>query len=192
MMGGSSSSSSSSSSNTNTTNNSGSNAASGDNYGAMVSGINNSDVNLVMTDHGAIAAAGGLADEALNLGNFSVEQMGEAVKDALGANTALSGKALDNMLEQNQHALEGNVALSGKALDTNASLSLGAIDTIKNLAAQQTATTKAALEMADGAKAREQTGEAQGDNDVKTILIITAGVLGVAIAVAYMFKKGKR
>lgn len=191
-MGGSSKSSSNTTNNTQTTNNSGSNAASGNNYGAMVSGINNSNINLSMTDHGAMMAAQGIADEALSMGNFTVNTMGEAVKNALGANTALSGKALDNMLTQNKQALEGNTALSGKALDTNATLSMGAIRTIKSLATQQTATTKAALDMANSAKAREQTGENKSNNERLKTIVITVGIMGTVITMGYLLSGERR
>ena len=83
-MGGRSSSKSRQSNTTTTTNTSSSSAAvGGDNTGVMLSGVSDSDINLTMTDHGAMAIAGRTAEEAFDLGT-----------QALRANQAVVGHSL--------------------------------------------------------------------------------------------------
>lgn len=57
---------SNSSNTSNTTNVSGQNAISGDNLGVAISGVNDSTINATMTDHGAVTAAVGLAETAVD------------------------------------------------------------------------------------------------------------------------------
>ncbi|MGF1762454.1 hypothetical protein [Aliivibrio kagoshimensis] len=111
-MGGSSSSSNETTTTTTTESNSGTAAVSGDNWGANISGVSKSEINLTMTDNGAVMAAGKMAEEALNFG--------------------------------------------GLALASNSEVSSHAIDAIKSMAGQQSATTKAAIGMANAAKAQSK------------------------------------
>ncbi len=55
-----------SSNTSNTTNVSGQNAIDGDNLGVAISGVNNSTIHTTMTDHGALNAAVGLAETAVD------------------------------------------------------------------------------------------------------------------------------
>ncbi len=141
-MGGSSKSDSSSNTTTTTTNTSGSAAASGDNLGVMIAGVNDSDINLQVTDHGALAIAGDMAEEAFNFGN--------------------------------------------NALNTNKDVSQHAIDSIVSMAGQQSEATKAAIAMANAAKAREQTGETDSNNELLKNISLMVGILGTLITIAYL------
>jgi len=125
---------------TNTTNVSGTASTAGDNYGVMLSGVNDADINLAMTDHGAIAIAGELAEEAFTLGST--------------------------------------------ALDSNIEVSTHAIDAITNMAGQQSATTKAAIAMANSAKAREQTGTSESDNSMLKTVSLIVGITGTIVTIA--------
>lgn len=124
---------SSSSSNTTTTNTSGSVAAQGDNNGVMISGVNDSTIDLTLSDYGAIEGALGLAEEVISQSSAT-----------------------------SQHA----------------------VDAITSMAGQQNATTQAAIAMANDAKAREQTGENESNNEVMRVLII--GFVITAIAFIYI------
>lgn len=146
-MGGKSSSSSSNTTTTTTTNVSGTSAVSGDNWGANISGVNNSDINLTMTDHGAMQVAAEFG--------------------------------------------EGALQLSQDALKNNTEVSTHAIDAITNMAGQQSATTKAALDMANAAKAREQTGTNESDNEVLKNISLMVGIVATLVTMYFMMKKGK-
>lgn len=175
-MGGSSSSQSSNQNITQTTNTSGSAAAGGDNLGIMVSGVNNSDINLSMTDHGALAVAGNMADEAFNLGAL-----------ALDANE----KVVNDSLEFASDTVEEAFSFGSDALEENSSVSQYAIDAIKSMAGQQSESTKAAIAMANSAKAREQTGENESNNALLKNLSLIAGIIGTIITIAYLIAERK-
>jgi len=91
-MGGKSSSRSSSNTVTTTTNVSGSAAAQGDNYGVMLSGVNSSDINLTMTDHGALEVAKEFGDTALNLAGSALKNNASVSTHAIDALTNAAGQ----------------------------------------------------------------------------------------------------
>lgn len=171
-MGGSSSSASSSTNTTETTNTSGSAAAGGDNLGVMISGVNDADINLQVTDHGAMAIAGDMAEEAFNFGN-----------NALSSNQAVVSDSLDFA----SGALDGALNLGEEALSTNQSISQHAIDSIASMAGQQSETTKAAITMANAAKAREQTGENESNNELLKNVSLIVGIIVSLLTIVYMF-----
>lgn len=164
-MGGSSSSASSSTNLTETTNTSGSAAAGGDNLGVMISGVNDADINLKMTDHGAMAIAGEMAEEAFNFGN-----------NALMSNQKVTGDSLD---------------FASGVVGANKDISQYAIDSIKSMAGQQTETTKAAIAMAEATKAREQTGENESNNELLKNISLIVGILGTIITITYLISGRK-
>ena len=200
-MGGKSKSSSQVANTTHTTNTSGVSSVDGDNYGANIAGLSNSSVNLTLTDHGAIMAAKAAADQSFALGSKAVESISATSNSAIMANANLSKVALDNNSANTRYALESNANLSKVAFDNNArladsslsaqtQLSESAINTIKGLAAQQTATTKDALAIARDVKAREQTGTNQDDNKTKKVLFVVIGLTLITVIIL-MNKKGK-
>ncbi|MDC5855947.1 hypothetical protein [Vibrio europaeus] len=172
-MGGRSSSQSRQSTVTTTTNTSGSAAAGRDNYGIMVAGVNDSDINLTMTDHGAMAIAGNLAEEALDFG-----------QQTLRSNETIVTGSLDAVSNTVDEAFNFGTS----ALEETSEVSQYAIDSIKSMAGQQTETTKAALAMASSAKSREQTGGLESDNNLLKNISLIVGIAGTIITVAVLFK----
>ena len=164
-MGGSSKSKNTTTTTTTTTNVSGTAATSGDNYGMMLSGVNDSDINLSMTDHGAIAVAGSMAEEAFNFGSMA--------------------------LESNESITEGAFGFGADALDANSKVSTHAIDAMTNVAGQQSATTKAAISMANSAKAREQTGTNESDNSLLKTVSLIVGIAGTLVTIVVILGNKK-
>lgn len=165
-MGGKSSSRSDAKTVTTTTNKSNSQGIGGDNNGFALSGIENSDINLSMTDHGAMAVAGRTAEEAFKFGTDALDFSADTVDASLG--------------------------FGESALDANVNLSEHAIDSIKSMAGQQTETTKAALAIAGAAKAREQTGENESNNELLKNVSLIVGILVSLLTMAYMFAGRKQ
>lgn len=165
-MGGKSSSKSDAKTVTTTTNKSNSQGIGGDNNGFALSGIENSDINLSVTDHGAMAVAGRTAEEAFKFGTDALDFSADTVDATLG--------------------------FGESALDANANLSEHAIDSIKSMAGQQTETTKAALAIAGAAKAREQTGENESNNELLKNVSLIVGILVSLLTMAYMFAGRKQ
>ncbi|MDC5868816.1 hypothetical protein OPW39_08245 [Vibrio europaeus] len=172
-MGGRSSSQSRQSTVTTTTNTSGSAAAGRDNYGIMVAGVNDSDINLTMTDHGAMAIAGNLAEEALDFG-----------QQTLKSNETIVTGSLDTV----NNTVDEAFSFGTSALEETSEVSQYAIDSIKSMAGQQTETTKAALAMASSAKSREQTGGLDSDNNLLKNISLIVGIAGTIITVAVLYK----
>jgi|GEM_PF-1711631 len=175
-MGGRSSSQSRQSNITTTTNTSGSAAAGRDNYGIMVAGVNDSDINLSMTDHGAMTVAGNLAEEALDFGQQTLKSNERVVTGSLNT--------VNNTVDE-----AFNFGTS--ALEETSEVSQYAIDSIKSMAGQQTETTKAAITMASGAKSREQTGGLDSDNALLKNISLIVGIAGTIITIAVLYKGSK-
>ncbi|WP_210440100.1 hypothetical protein [Vibrio crassostreae] len=166
---------------TTTTNKSNSQGIGGDNNGFALSGIENSDINLSMTDHGAMAVAGKTAEEAFHLGNNALDLASETVNTSFN----FGESALEEALSFGESALGTNADLSEYAIGANTNLSEHAIDSIKSMAGQQTETTKAAITMANASKAREQTGENESNNELLKNVSLMVGILGTLITMAY-------
>lgn len=170
-MGGRSSSQSQQSNVTTTTNTSGSAAAGRDNYGIMLAGVNDSDINLTMTDYGAMAVAGSLAEEALDFSQETLRTNERVVTGSLNA--------VNNTVDE-------AFSFGTSALEETAEVSQYAIDSIKSMAGQQTETTKAAIAMASGAKSREQTGGLDSENSLLKNVSLIVGIAGTLITVAFL------
>jgi len=170
-MGGRSSSQSRQSNITTTTNTSGSAAAGRDNYGVMLAGVNDSDINLTMTDHGAMAVAGSMAEEAFDFG-----------QQTLKSNETVVTGALDTV----NNTVDEAFTFGTSALEETSEVSQYAIDSIKSMAGQQTETTKAAIAMASDAKSREQTGGLDSDNSLLKNVSLIVGIAGTLITVAFL------
>lgn len=170
-MGGRSSSQSRQSNITTTTNTSGSAAAGRDNYGVMLAGVNDSDINLTMTDHGAMAVAGSMAEEAFDFG-----------QQTLKSNETVVTGALDTV----NNTVDEAFTFGTSALEETSEVSQYAIDSIKSMAGQQTETTKAAIAMASDAKSREQTGALDSDNSLLKNISLIVGIAGTIITVVVL------
>lgn len=118
-MGGKSSSKSTTNNTYTTTNVSGTSAASGDNNGLQLSGVNKSTINATITDHGAV--------------NKALTEMFNVTDEALD----FGGEALDF----GEVALTKNENIIDKALNFASKASNGALDVAKNLSLDSDAAT---------------------------------------------------
>ncbi|MEZ8618979.1 hypothetical protein AB6D33_24325 [Vibrio splendidus] len=173
-MGGRSSSKSRQSNTTTTTNTSSSAAVGGDNTGVMMSGVSDSDINLTMTDHGAMAIAGRTAEEAFDLGTQALRVNQSVVGDSL--------RVVDNTVDE-------AFGFGSSALEEQSEVSQHAIDSIKSMAGQQTETTKAAIALANNAKAREQTGTNESDNSTLKKLSLILGIIGTMVTIGVVMTR---
>ena len=173
-MGGRSSSKSRQSNTTTTTNTSSSAAVGGDNTGVMMSGVSDSDINLTMTDHGAMAIAGRTAEEAFDLGTQALRVNQSVVGDSL--------RVVDNTIDE-------AFGFGSSALEEQSEVSQYAIDSIKSMAGQQTETTKAAIALANNAKAREQTGTNESDNSTLKKLSLILGIIGTMVTIGVVMTR---
>ncbi|AJR08669.1 chemotaxis protein [Photobacterium gaetbulicola] len=119
-----------SSKSSNTTNVSGTAAASGDNNGVMLSGVNDSSISVNMTDHGAMQIAS-------ELGELAIASNVEVTTGALESNTEVSKAALNmgahslsEALDFGRDSLEGALMFGNEAMHLNAEVSNNAIDTV--------------------------------------------------------------
>ncbi|CAH6905032.1 conserved hypothetical protein [Vibrio chagasii] len=173
-MGGRSSSRSRESSNTTTTNTSSSAAVGRDNTGVMLSGVSDSDINLTMTDHGAMAIAGRTAEEAFDFGTRAL-RVNESV--------------VDNSLRMVDSTVDEAFGFGSSVLEEQSEVSQHAIDSIKSMAGQQTETTKAAIALANNAKAREQTGTNESDNSTLKKLSLILGIIGTMVTIGVVMTR---
>lgn len=104
--------SSKSSSTTNTTNVTGQNGIQGDNLGTAISGVNNSTITVTATDYGAL-------ERAHQLGELSVNQMGELSSEAIQAvsqnsqeNLSMLAGLAGNQAAQNTENIEAMMELA--------------------------------------------------------------------------------
>ncbi|CAH7178284.1 conserved hypothetical protein [Vibrio chagasii] len=180
-MGGRSSSRSRESSNTTTTNTSSSAAVGRDNTGVMLSGVSDSDINLTMTDHGAMAIAGRTAEEAFDFGTRALRVNESVVDNSLNV--------VDNSLRMVDSTVDEAFGFGSSVLEEQSEVSQYAIDSIKSMAGQQTETTKAAIALANNAKAREQTGTAESDNSTLKKLSLILGIIGTMVTIGVVMTR---
>ncbi|MEZ8676781.1 hypothetical protein AB6D67_07115 [Vibrio splendidus] len=180
-MGGRSSSKSRQSNTTTTTNTSSSAAVGGDNTGVMLSGVRDSDINLTMTDHGAMAIAGRTAEEAFDFGTQALRVNQSVVGDSLNM--------VDNSLRVVDNTVDEAFGFGSSVLEEQSEVSQHAIDSIKSMAGQQTETTKAAIALANNAKAREQTGSNESDNSTLKKLSLILGIIGTMVTIGVVMTR---
>ncbi|MEZ9426636.1 hypothetical protein AB4186_25270, partial [Vibrio lentus] len=75
------------------------------------------------------------------------------------------------------------------ALEEQSEVSQYAIDSIKSMAGQQTETTKAAIALANNAKAREQTGTNESDNSTLKKLSLILGIIGTMVTIGVVMTR---
>ncbi|PSU34670.1 chemotaxis protein [Photobacterium lutimaris] len=125
----------------NTTNVSGTAAASGDNNGVMLSGVNDSSINVNMTDHGAMEQAAELGELALTsnvkVTTEALDSNTQVTKAALGMGERTVDKALDfgkdaidEAMNFGRDSLEGALQFGGDAMQLNAEISNNAIEEV--------------------------------------------------------------
>ncbi|RWX54982.1 chemotaxis protein [Photobacterium chitinilyticum] len=136
--------SSSSKNTTTTTNTSGQNAIQGDNLGVAISGVNGSNINVSMTDHGAMARASELGElaltsntqvstAALKMGKDTVDSAMDFGRDAIRANAEVSNNAMEHVSTAHGENLQMLAGLAGNQATQNAEN----LATIKDLAAMK-------------------------------------------------------
>ncbi|CAK1747733.1 Methyl-accepting transducer domain-containing protein [Vibrio crassostreae] len=180
-MGGRSSSRSRQSNSTTTTNTSSSAAVGRDNTGVMLSGVSDSDINLTMTDHGAMAIAGRTAEEAFDFGARALRVNESVVDNSLNV--------VDNSLRMVDSTVDEAFGFGSSVLEEQSEVSQHAIDSIKSMAGQQTETTKAAIALANNAKAREQTGTNESDNSTLKKLSLILGIIGTMVTIGVVMTR---
>lgn len=146
---------SSSSNQTTTSNVSGQNAIQGNNLGTALSGINNSTITVTATDYGAI-------EKSHQLGELSINQMGELSSQALDQMGGLSKEAIKTVSLNSQENLAMLAGLAG------------------NQAAQNTQNLEA---MMDLAKFKQDNGGTEQSAIMSKNIAIGAAT---AVAVAYL------
>ena len=147
--------SSSSTNNTQTTSISGQNGIQGDNLGVTVAGVNNSKLDITMTDHGAIEKASEMAE-------LTMTTLGDGVEAVIDSNTDVTTHAMDSV-ERASSVNAQHLAAVASSAATQHSKSL---DTVAQLATTQ----------ADGGQI-ETTQQV-----VKAIAIVVGGVAAVFVA----------
>ncbi|QUM91217.1 hypothetical protein HWV03_21850 [Moritella sp. 36] len=118
---------------TTNTNTSGSSAISGDNLGTVLSGVNNSSVNINSTDHGAVKSAGEIAKAALLSNQFAMKEASNLGAKAIDENGKSLGKALDfgkDALNFGEDALKESSKTMREAMAENGAVSRGAMDSV--------------------------------------------------------------
>ncbi|MGF1723627.1 chemotaxis protein [Photobacterium nomapromontoriensis] len=121
---------SSSSNQTTNTNVSGQNAISGDNLGVAISGVNDSNINVTMTDHGAIERATELGElafasntevttAALEMGANSVSEALDFGLGAMELNAEVSNNAINQVSQAHGENLQMLAGLAGNQATQN-------------------------------------------------------------------------
>lgn len=133
-------------------------AAQGDNQGYMLSGIENSNINV--TDGGAV-------DEALKMASSSFKNL-----------TDTSQSNYKNMIVANSDALKAALSNSEElihdSLDSNQKTNQSALDAFKNMTSQAAANTKQLIGMTDKAVSHSQVGVAADDSAISRNYVIIA------------------
>jgi len=164
-----------SSNSTTTSNNSGQNAISGDNLGTAISGVNNSTLNVTATDHGAIEAAGNLAELSMttlgSVSNNALEQMGDVSKGAF----ELSKDATQKVADFSKDALKQYSASNSENLSMMAGLA-------GSQAAQNAENLQAVMELG---KFKQDNGANEKQKDAESTKKIAIGAAAV-VGLAYM------
>ncbi len=108
--------SSSSNSTTSTKNTSGQNAIQGDNLGVALSGVSESEINIAMSDHGAIEAAKELGELAIGSSKAVSSEAMQYVAGLAGNQAKQNSENLKTMTELAQNSADGG------ASDTNSKM----------------------------------------------------------------------
>ncbi|TYZ35479.1 chemotaxis protein [Vibrio alginolyticus] len=166
------SSKSKSSNTSNTTNVSGQNAISGDNLGVAISGVNNSNINTTMTDHGAVNAA-------MELGEKAFDEAFAFGGEMLNSNERISLEAMDTTHDIAETAIDEVADFAGDSLATYASTNSENLDMLAGLAGNQAAQNSKNLQaMMDLAKFKQDGGQVETSKMMVMLAIVLVLVLG--------------
>jgi hypothetical protein len=186
---------SSNSTTNNTTNTSGSAAVNGDNYGPQISGVSGSDINVEMSDHGAIDGALDLAGDVVDtMGDAlgSMENVTDSALDAMSDAVTSGNNLASNVVDKNndflENVLENNSNLVDNVLDSNNDIYEGALDSVNSASGQIASSNKDSLAFAE-----KMAKEAMTDNDITTQkqMMYVVGGLIAAIGIVFTVKAWK-
>lgn len=138
---------SSNTTNNTTTNTSGSVASQGDNNGAQISGVNGSNIEVNMSDHGAVEGS-----------------------------LDLAGDVVDNMESVANNAIDKNNDLIEDVLDNNNDIFEGALDSVTSSAGQTATNAKDTLQFAKELAANAMTG-GQAETQKQIVLVVGSLIL---------------
>lgn len=117
-----------------TTQVSGSNGVNGDNYGAQISGVNNSNITVTATDFGAVGGAFDFATEAIETAFKSNENItSNAVDAVIQTNDSLKDMAMQTAANSKDNMNFAKDILSESITSIENAQSGGAVDTIGNI-----------------------------------------------------------
>ncbi|MGF1734355.1 chemotaxis protein [Photobacterium satsumensis] len=172
---------------TNTNNVSGSAAASGDNNGLMLSGVNDSNINVRMTDHGAMQRASDLSELAL-LSNADVtEEALWSMADVTESALAMGEHSVSEAMDFGRDAMAFNAEVSNHAIDEVSQAHHGNLQMLAGLAGNQAAQNSESL-----AALKDLAGMQSDGGQVATSRQMTI-VVGLVMAfMAIMMFGGKR
>lgn len=203
--------------NTTTTNTNATVGVSGDQNAGIVSGVNNSTISMVSTDHGAVKAGADLASKALDNNRLVVDETisslsrgyGEMTKsnervvsESLAKNEEITKSALkygegsqkaafafgEKALLSNEKVLFSNEKLSSKALDSLRKNNEDSLRAVSEMAVNSSQTARSALAMANDTASRSQTGNSA--DMAKVVMAVVAALAVIFIALAIM-KRGR-
>ncbi|QIA63336.1 chemotaxis protein [Vibrio astriarenae] len=171
---------SSSSSSNQTTNVSGQTAISGDNLGTNLSGVNNSEINITATDHGAVKGALDLGGEIIEAGENMFLGGVEMVQNSHEINSALVRDAHNTNTDFLSSTHELNTMFAAHALDEYSSTNSENLSMIAGLAGNQAAQNSANLSsMMELAKFKQDGGKSESDTKQIVLIVVVCLVLGL-------------
>ncbi|WP_415721589.1 chemotaxis protein [Photobacterium ganghwense] len=172
----------------NTTNVSGTNGIDGDNLGVAISGVNGSNINVNLTDHGAITRAS-------EMGELAITANTQMARDALDSNTDVSKAALrmgsetvDRALDFGESALDYNSELSMKAINDVSNAHHENLQMVAGLAGNQAAQNSENLAALKDLAAMNSDGGQVATTKQMTIMV---GLVFFFLAMMTIFRKGK-
>lgn len=144
--------------NNTTTNTSGSIATQGPNNGVQISGVNGSNIDVTMTDHGAVGGS-------IDLAGDVVDNMESVANNAIDKNNDLLESVLDN-----------NSGLIEDVLDNNSDIFEGALDSVNSSAGQTATNAKETLQFAKELASNAMTG-GQAETQKQIVLVVGSLIL---------------
>ncbi|EIA0806125.1 hypothetical protein M2H12_14935 [Vibrio vulnificus] len=157
--------------NNTTTNTSGSIATQGPNNGAQISGVNGSNIEVNMSDHGAVEGS-------LDLAGDVVGSMESVANNAIDKNNDL----LESMLDSNKDVIDN-------VLDNNNDLFEGALDSVNSSAGQAATNAKETLNFAKELASNAMTG-GQAETQKQIVLVVGSLILVGGLVLSIKAWKG--
>lgn len=196
--------------NTTTTNTNATVGVSGDQNAGIVSGVNNSTISMVSTDHGAVKAGADLASKALDNNRLVMDETISSLSRGYGEMTKSNERVVTESLAKNEEitksalkygegsqkaafafgekALLSSEKASGKALDSLRKNNEDSLRAVSEMAVNSSQTARSALAMANDTASRSQTGNSA--DMAKVVMAVVAALAVIFIALAIM-KRGR-